>query len=153
MSTPTNAAVVAASYPLPPLVQRYAKLIWGVVGFLLVVLTTVVNNYANVMGQGWLSLIQTIIGVLTAVGVLVQQNALDPSTVVALVEKFLPNHTLVPKVDTNVLVPPAVPTLPTPSLAPAVPAAPAKPSPAPAVQAPTSTPDALPTPPESSAVA
>jgi hypothetical protein len=119
MSTPTNAAVVAASYPLPPAVQRYAKFVWGIVGFLLVVATTVVNNYANVMSQGWLSLVQTIIGVLSAVGVLVQQNALDPSTIISLVEKFLPNHTLVTKdaAAAPLVVPQPIPALPTPVLA------------------------------------
>jgi hypothetical protein len=117
MSTPTNAAVVAASYPLPPLVQRYAKLIWGAITVAIGVLTTVINNNANVMSPGWLAVVQAIIGGLGLAALALQGNAPDPSAVVNLVDTVLPNHILVPKAAASLTAPQPIPALPTPVLA------------------------------------
>jgi hypothetical protein len=124
---------IVNSYPLPPVVQKYAKLVWGIVGFLTLVLTTIVNNYANVMSQGWLAVIQLVISVLGLAGLAVQSNAIDPATIVALVEKFLPNHTLVEKAS---FVPLPAPPVATPPLA----------APEPPVQAPVAVVAPVPTP-------
>jgi hypothetical protein len=105
---------IATTYPIPSAAQKYAKLIWGFVGFVVVVASTLVNYYANVMSPGWLAVVQAIVAALGLAGLTAQGNAPTPQTIVDLVEKFLPNHKLVEKAS---FVPLPAPPVVTPPLA------------------------------------
>lgn len=150
-------AAVAASYAHlspPKALARYVKFVWAVLGVVVIVATSVVNNLANVMPAAYLAAVQGIIGALSSLLVLRDSNTLSPATVVSLVSKYLPNHTLVAVADAAVPLVPLVDTYfkdltgsrpITPEVTPTAPAPVAAPSlvPEPPLSAPV---DTLPTP-------
>jgi hypothetical protein len=93
----------AADQHQPLFIERYAKGAWALAAVLLNLLVGVVNNFADVIPAPYMVGIQGIIGVLTLAGVIRDRNAVSPATVVDLVDKLLPLHTLVPKADVPLL--------------------------------------------------
>lgn len=107
MSQPSNylsdvAAEYSEAYHQPSALSRYAKLAWVSAGVVLTMLTTITSYFVNYIPPNALPYVLGIIGVLTAAGVARDANAQTPATVVGLVDKFLPNHTLIAKTDTSV---------------------------------------------------